>query len=201
HRLEASRPSLKKVVELKGGGDDLSRRPAAHCGPCPPALRGQTSCQPLPSGRPDVCPPVLPGSDQGNGCCPMNIFVDVPTESADATFEPAVLALLRRARAQELLIDGTGFRARRWSLAELQPDEDDYAWLCDWARQLDATVVRKGLRSSWDHFEAGGLLFSAREAPGWLLLLLASEAVRPHGVAGELPWPAVRPDAQGQRRL
>ena len=97
----------------------------------------------------------------------MKIFVDVPVENAHTACELAVLGLLRRARAQGLLTDESGFRARRWSLAELQPDEEDYAWLCDWARQLDAAVARKGLLSSWDQLEVDSVLFSSREAIGW----------------------------------
>jgi len=46
------------------------------------------------------------------------IFDAVPVATADASFEPAILALLRRARARGLLTDEAGFRARRWSLAE-----------------------------------------------------------------------------------
>src|SRR5262249_22619144 len=130
---------------------------------------------------------------------PMNIFLDVPVESADATPEAAVLALLRRARAQGLLTDEAGFRARRWSLAELQPDDDDYAWLCDWARRLHAGAVRKGRRTSWDQCRGDGLLFSSREALGWLLRLLASEAARRGAAEGESPWPVVRRDERGQR--
>src|SRR5947209_7846470 len=131
----------------------------------------------------------------------MNIFTEVPVDSADATFEPAVQALLRRARAQGLLTDEAGFRKRPWSLAELQPDEEDFAWLSDWARHLDAGVARKALRVSWDQFEVEGQRFSAREAFGWLLLLLAGEAARRGAVEGESPWPAVRRDERGQSRF
>jgi hypothetical protein len=140
----------------------------------------------------------------------MKIFAEVPVESADAFFEPAVLALLRRAREQGLLTDEVGFRERHWSLGELLPDDDDFGWLCDWARRLDATTVRNGLRAAWDQSEVEGMRLASREVLGWLLLFLAGECTRREGLEGNptlkgwgysVPWEVVRRDATGTPRF
>lgn len=128
----------------------------------------------------------------------MNIFDQIPVD-ADS-FEPAVGALLRRAAQMELLTE-QGFRRTRWSLVELRADDDDYAWICGWARRLTPRQARNGLLAYWSQFEAEGLRFTAREGFGWLLLILATETARRQGGEGNSLWAAMRREPDGKLRL
>lgn len=79
------------------------------------------------------------------------------------------------------------------SLCELQINEEDYQYLCIWARQLTSAQLRgwlDGTSSRMMAFEIGSLRFSYAEVVGCLLLLLASEAARREAREGYV-WPAV----------
>ena len=79
------------------------------------------------------------------------------------------------------------------SLCELHMDEDDYQWICRWARLLSESKVRRWVE--YDHFrsfqfrESGGALTYA-ESFGCMFLLLASEIARREAREG-LAWPEV----------
>ena len=81
------------------------------------------------------------------------------------------------------------------SLCELDMDEDDYQWICRWARLLSESRVRRWVE--YDHFrasqfrESGGALTYA-ESFGCMFLLLASEVARREAREG-LVWPEVWP--------
>ena len=79
------------------------------------------------------------------------------------------------------------------SLCELNMDEEDYQWICRWARLLSESRVRRWLDDA--HFrsielrEGGGTLTYA-EAFGCIFLLLASEIARREAREGSV-WPEV----------
>ena len=80
------------------------------------------------------------------------------------------------------------------SLCEIQTDEDDYRWLCSWARQLTNYQLQgwlSGVNSRRVVLQSGSLVLSYAEAAGCLLLLLAAEAGRREASEGNL-WAAVR---------
>ena len=80
------------------------------------------------------------------------------------------------------------------SLCELQADEEDYQWLCNWASQLSYNQLRRwleGISSRKIALQSCGLNLSYIEAAGCLLLLLASESARRKASEGKV-WAAVR---------
>ena len=80
------------------------------------------------------------------------------------------------------------------SLCEVQTDEDDYQWLCSWARQLTGYQLQRwlsGVNSRRAALQSGSLVLSYAEAAGCLLLLLAAETGRREASEGNL-WSAVR---------
>ena len=80
------------------------------------------------------------------------------------------------------------------SLCEIQIDQDDYQWLCSWARQLPYQQLRgwlSGANSRRALLQSGSLVLTYAEAAGCLLLLLAAEAGRREASEGNL-WAAVR---------
>lgn len=80
------------------------------------------------------------------------------------------------------------------SLCEIQADEEDYQWLCNWASQLSPHQLRRwleGINSRRIALQSGRLNLSYTEAAGCLLLLLASESARRMASEGQV-WPAVR---------
>jgi len=87
----------------------------------------------------------------------------------------AVEAIARRARA----LREQGLLEPPWSLAELRPDKEDFAWLCDWMRQLPSGVAQRCLEDGqWRKFEIGSQRVSYTTVIGTLLLLTASEVAR-----------------------
>ena len=80
------------------------------------------------------------------------------------------------------------------SLCEIQADEEDYQWLCNWASQLSPFQLRRwleGVGSRRIALQSGDLNLSYTEATGCLLLLLASESARRKASEGQV-WSAVR---------
>jgi hypothetical protein len=109
-----------------------------------------------------------------NGNClpetSMKIFRDVPLDQKAETIDGAIDAIRHRKRERRL-------DARRWSLAELFADDDDYAWLRRWSAQLDESTVQIHLRYS-----------QKQENLGLLLLLLAAESCRREAPEDQF-WP------------
>ena len=88
------------------------------------------------------------------------------------------------------------------SLCEIQADEEDYQWLCNWASQLSPLQLRRwleGVGSRRIALQSGDLNLSYTEATGCLLLLLASESARRHASEGYV-WSAVRGQFTGPSR-
>src|SRR6266487_5648228 len=84
----------------------------------------------------------------------MSIFEGIPADEAYTTIGAAAAAIARAAKAQ-------GFGASAWSLAELRPDQEDYAWLCDWMRHLSSGVAARCLQEGpWRKFTQDELIFS-----------------------------------------
>lgn len=80
------------------------------------------------------------------------------------------------------------------SLCEIQADEEDYQWLCNWVFQLPPWQLLswlEGTKARRVALSSRGLNLSNSEAAGCLLLLLASEAAR-RGASDGTVWPAVR---------
>lgn len=80
------------------------------------------------------------------------------------------------------------------SLCEIGLDEEDYEWLCRWARRQVPSRVRwnlEGLHSISIALTVNGDNLTYADTMGCLFLLLASEAGRREASEGSL-WPAVR---------
>ncbi len=102
----------------------------------------------------------------------MRIFNGIPAGDAYETIKAAFIVIERKAQEQRLTLSP-------WSLVELQPDNDDFAWLCDWARQLHSGVTRRCLvEQPWRTFGVEEKDFSYAVGIGTLLLILAVEVAR-----------------------
>ena len=115
----------------------------------------------------------------------MNVFCDIATGSDDGTL------LVTPAR---VVADRTLAMPEPRSLCEVQPDEDDYQWLCGWAKRLTPRHLQKwlsGFNSRMVAFQSGDVVLSCADAAGCLLLLLAAESARREASEGNI-WPAVR---------
>ncbi len=113
----------------------------------------------------------------------MSIFKGIPADEAYTTIGAAAAAIARAAEAQ-------GFGASAWSLVELRPDQEDYAWLCDWMRHLSSGVAARCLEGQWRKFTQDELIFSYSAGIGALLLMSAVEVARREATLGSL-WTAV----------
>ena len=117
----------------------------------------------------------------------MRIFEDIPSESGDKTLQKAITAILERAQDLHLL-------SRKWSLAELQLDEEDFEWLCDWARNLSGKTAQLCLEERpWNQLRTGNRECTYSTALGTLLLLFTSETARRKATEGIL-WPIFKHD-------
>lgn len=114
----------------------------------------------------------------------MSIFKGIPADEAYTTIGAAAA---RIARTAETL----GFGASAWSLAELRPDQEDYAWLCDWMAHLSSGVAARCLEGQWRKFTQDELTFSYSAGIGALLLVSAAEIARRQATLDSL-WAAVR---------
>ena len=115
----------------------------------------------------------------------MRIFNGIPADRDYETIQSAAAAIFRQAGAQ-------GLGASAWSLVELQPDSEDFAWLRDWIRHLSSGVAARCLEEGqWRKFTLDGLTFSYCAGIGTLLLISAVEIARREATLGSL-WAAVR---------
>jgi hypothetical protein len=109
------------------------------------------------------------------GCGRVNIFSGIPAGDHYNSIQRAVEAITRRAGA----LRENGLLKPPWSLAELRLDKEDFAWLCDWMRQLPSGVAQRCLEDGqWRKFEIGSQRVSYTTVIGTLLLLAASEVAR-----------------------
>jgi hypothetical protein len=117
----------------------------------------------------------------------VRIFQDIPLGNGDKTIQEAVTAILER--TQELHL-----ASRKWSLAELQLDADDFVWLCDWAQSLTGKAVQLWLEERpWRTLRIGNRECTCSAALGTLLLLFTEEAARRKASEGFL-WSIFQQD-------
>lgn len=110
----------------------------------------------------------------------MKIFQGIPARDGEKTIREGIAAILERAQEQRLL-------SRKWSLAELQLDTEDYNWLCDWAQNLSGKMVQIWLEERpWRPLSVGTLTCTYSAALGSLLLLFAAETARRKATEGFL---------------
>jgi len=108
----------------------------------------------------------------------MRVFYGISRYDSYETIKAAVIAIERK--AQELQLTPSA-----WSLAELQPDKDDFTWMCDWMKQLQSGVTSRCLIGQpWHKFEE--VDFSYAEGIGLLLLMSAEEIARREASEGSL---------------
>src|SRR6266699_1520507 len=105
----------------------------------------------------------------------VNIFSGIPAGDSYNTMQMAVTSIARRGRA----LREQGLLEPPWSLVELRPDSEDFAWLCDWMRQLPSGVAQRCLEDGqWRKFEIDNQRISYTTGIGTLLLLSATEIAR-----------------------
>lgn len=110
----------------------------------------------------------------------MQVFRGISPHDGERTIQQSVPIILDRAQEQRL-------SSRKWSLAELQLDEDDFAWLCDWAGNLSGRTAQVWLEDRpWHRFRIGSRECTDATALGTLLLLFASETARRKATEGYL---------------
>ncbi len=117
----------------------------------------------------------------------MRVFSGVSPNEGDITVKEAVVAILERAQEQKSL-------SSKWSLAELQLDNDDFDWLCNWANSLSGITVQLWLEvEPWRSFHIGNRDCTRSIALGTLLLLFTAETARRKATEGIL-WAAFQQD-------
>lgn len=105
----------------------------------------------------------------------MNIFSGIPSGDGYDSISLAVTAIVQRVQA----LRNQGELQKRWSLAELRPDDEDFTWLCEWMRQLSYGIARHCVEYGlWRKFEIESEQVSYTTAIGTLLLFSASEIAR-----------------------
>ena len=113
----------------------------------------------------------------------MRIFQEVSPVDTEGALVSATRAIVKEAIVLP----------KPWSLCEIQPDEEDYQWLRDWASQLSPRQLQRwlgGINSRRIALQESGINLSYRESAGCLLLLLASESARRRASEGYV-WPTV----------
>ena len=102
----------------------------------------------------------------------MKTFQGIPSGNGDKTIQEAIAVILERAQELHLL-------SRKWSLAELQLDSDDFEWLCEWAHSLSGRTVQSWLEERpWYTLRIGKRECTYSTALGMLLLLFTAEIAR-----------------------
>lgn len=129
--------------------------------------------------------PMLPDSQQrqlysNDQTPPVKIFQGISPENGLKTLQEAVTAIFERAEELHL-------RSRKWSLAELQLDYDDYIWLCDWTHSLSGKTAELWLvERPWQMLSIGNRECPYATAMGILLLLFTTETARRKATEGNL---------------
>lgn len=114
------------------------------------------------------------------GYIEVNVFLNIPSDNGGQTLQDAVAAIIERSEDLHL-------RDRRWSLAELQLDNDDYTWLCNWALNLSGRTAKLWLEERpWFTLHVGQRECTYSTALGILLLLFAEENARRRATEGNL---------------
>jgi hypothetical protein len=117
----------------------------------------------------------------------VQVFHDIPIDNGLDTLKQSISALLDRAQEYHML-------SRKWSLAELQLDAEDYAWLCDWAAHLSGKSVQTWLEERpWQIFQIGTRECTYSTGLGILLLLFTAETARRKATEGFL-WSILQQD-------
>ncbi len=110
----------------------------------------------------------------------MKVFNGISSSEGEKTLHNAVVAILERAQEQRLF-------SSKWSLAELQLDDDDFEWLCNWAINLSGLTVYLWLEvEPWRGIRIGTRECSRSAALGSLLLLFIAENARRKATEGIL---------------
>lgn len=82
-------------------------------------------------------------------------------------------------------IQAKGLARSPWSLAELRPDADDYAWLCQWAEGLDERTVRTWM-GSLSPYRPNEWSVTRQAAFGLIFLFFVAEVARRDATEGHL---------------
>ncbi len=82
-------------------------------------------------------------------------------------------------------VHAMGLAQSQWSLAELRPDADDYAWLCQWAEGLDARTVRSWM-VSLTPYRPNEWGVTRQAAFGLIFLFFVAEVARRDATEGHL---------------
>ncbi|MFL5590736.1 MAG: hypothetical protein ACJ8DI_24225, partial [Ktedonobacteraceae bacterium] len=110
----------------------------------------------------------------------MKVFNGISPSDGEKTVFDAAVAILERAQEQRLF-------SSKWSLAELQLDDDDFEWLCNWAVNLSGITVYLWLEvEPWRGIRIGTRESSRSAALGSLLLLFVAENARRNATEGIL---------------
>jgi hypothetical protein len=110
----------------------------------------------------------------------VRIFQDISLSDGEQAIRQSIPAILDRAQELRLF-------SRKWSLAELQLDADDFAWLCDWASNLSGRTLHLWLEDNpWYTFRVGSRECTCSTALGILLLLFTTETARRKATEGFL---------------
>ncbi len=110
----------------------------------------------------------------------MKVFNGISPSDGEKTVFDAVVAILERAQEQRLF-------SSKWSLAELQLDDDDFEWLCNWTVNLSGITVYLWLEvEPWRGICIGTREGSRSAALGSLLLLFVAENARRNASEGIL---------------
>lgn len=113
----------------------------------------------------------------------MKIFNGISACDGYETIKAAASAIEKKAQEQQLA-------SSVWSLAEIQPDKDDFIWLCEWMKQLQSGVTSRCLVGQpWRKFEGVNISYAA--GIGVLLLMSVEEIARREASEGTL-WSTIQ---------
>ena len=128
--------------------------------------------------------PVQPNVS-ASGQQPLDIFAALDADEG----QPVIPMITEAIRAINARADARRLGRGRWSLAELQPSDYDFIWLCVWVKRLDVATINESATGDGSFSTTAGKV-KLHEALGCLLLLWLSETARRKAVEGEL-WPYV----------
>ena len=122
------------------------------------------------------------------------IFSDLVADEANVLCQ-AVERIVERAQELGLLASPP------WSSCQLKLDEDDFAWLLDWAEFWEAGEAKRWTnKHQLFKVNLAERELTSFEVAGALLLVFCAECARREGNEGEV-WPAVRWDDEGWARF